>query len=244
MRLAIISDIHGNVRALDAVLTDIGRAGVDAIVCLGDLAAMGPRPGEAIARVAALGCPVVQGNTDDWLLHGLPTPPAGNETAARIRNVNAWCAAALEPAHRAFLAALPPTVALDLDGVALLAYHGSPRSHMENTLPTTPEETLAEWFAGVDAPLLAGGHTHHQMLRRWQGRTIVNPGSVGLTFQRFPAPSIASPPWAEYAIVEVAGGGVRVDLRCVPVDLDALAADVAASGMPHQAWWLRTWWGR
>ena len=97
---------------------------------------------------------------------------------------------------------------------------------------------LHEWHRREQLP------TYVEMLRRWQGRTILNPGSVGLTFQRFPTPGIASPPWAEYAIVEVAGGGVRVDLRCVPVDLDALTADVAASGMPHQAWWLRTWWGR
>ena len=240
MRLAIISDIHGNARALEAVLADLARAGSDGIVCLGDLAAMGPRPGAAIERVAALGCPVVQGNTDDWLVNGLPDPPAGNETAARIRAVNDWCANALEPAHRGFLAALPPTVHTEVGGLPLLAYHGSPRSHMENTLPATPEETLADWFAGVDAPLLAGGHTHQQMLRRWQGRTLINPGSVGLTFQRFPA---ATRPWAEYAIVDVADGRVTVDLRLVPVDLDGLAADVRASGMPHQAWWLATWWG-
>jgi predicted phosphodiesterase len=244
MRLALISDIHGNALALEAVLTDIGRVGVDAIVCLGDLAAMGPRPLTAIERIASLNCPVVQGNTDDWLIHGLPDPPAGNDTAARIRDVNAWCAAQLQPAHRNFLAGLHPTVSRDIDGVGLLAYHGSPRSHMDNLLPTTPEETLADWFDGADAPVLAGGHTHSQMLRRWQGRTIVNPGSVGLTFQRFPAGARGTlHPWAEYAIVSAGPSGVAVDLRLVSFNREALFAQARSSGMPHVEWWIATWWG-
>jgi len=71
MRLAVISDVHGNSTALDAVMSELGREGVDEAVCLGDVS-IGPEPGEALERIRELGCPVIMGNWDAWLLDGVP----------------------------------------------------------------------------------------------------------------------------------------------------------------------------
>jgi len=240
MRLAVISDIHGNSLALQAVLDDIAAAGVDRIVCLGDLAVMGFDPAGAIERIAGLDIPVVRGNTDDFLLNGFPDGFFAQDPDVR-RDLAAWTTAQLTPEHRAVLESLVPTVDIDLDGVAVCCYHGSPRSYNDPILPDNPAEQLDDWFAGIDAPILIGGHTHRQMLRRWNGRTIVNPGPVSLTFERLPVRRGSTRPWTEYAILTSDQGAIRIDFRYLPLDFDALATAARQSGMPHADWWLKGW---
>src|SRR5919197_496774 len=105
-RLALISDIHGNVVALDVVLADLAhRDEIDGIVCLGDVAAGGPQPGEVIARLRGLQCKVVRGNADRWLLEGLP-PGRGEETR-RLGVIVDWARGTLAPDDLDYLAALP-----------------------------------------------------------------------------------------------------------------------------------------
>src|SRR5215211_252104 len=102
MRIGLIADIHGNVMALDAVLDKMGRDDVDQIVCLGDVAALGPQPGTVIVRLRDLGCPCVLGNTDAWLL---PDPPLSAEpaTTVAVAGLTRWCAEQLSDADVAFL---------------------------------------------------------------------------------------------------------------------------------------------
>jgi putative phosphoesterase len=241
MRLAVISDIHGNTLTLQAVLDDIAGAQVDRIVCLGDLAAMGFDPAGAIDRIAGLNIPVVRGNTDDFLLKGPPEQMAAQPDGAIRRELIEWAIAQLTPEHRAYLESLVPTTELDLGGVAICCYHGSPQSYNDPILPDTPAEQLDAWFAGIDTPILIGGHTHRQMLRRWNGRTIINPGPVSLTFERLPVQSDRTRPWTEYAILTSSQGGIQIDFRYLPLDLDALATAARQSGMPHADWWLQGW---
>lgn len=243
-RLALISDIHGNLVALEAILADIAARGVTEIVCLGDIAATGPQPHEAAVRVRALGCPVVMGNTDAWLLK--PAPRAdGDESQRMIDAIDLWCAEQLTPEDRAFLASFQPTVSVPLDGVKrLLCYHGSPRSFNDRMTPDTPEEQVAEWLAGTDADLYAGGHTHVQMLRRFQRSILINPGSVGLPLNpTFPSPDIRNPAWGEYAIIECEGDRLSVALQRVPFDTAALVRIAHTSGMPHAEVWSADWDG-
>ena len=99
MRVALISDIHGNLTALEAVLAELADEPVDQIVCLGDVAIFGPQPREALARVRELACPVVMGNTDAWALSPTPHPVRDEET--RFFNaVELWGAAELTDADR------------------------------------------------------------------------------------------------------------------------------------------------
>jgi putative phosphoesterase len=241
MRLAVISDIHGNTLALQAVLDSIAANPVDRIVCLGDLAVNGYDPAGAIDRIAELNCPVVRGNTDDFLINGFPEAFFAQGDAAIRRAFADWTIAQIAPRHRAFLETLAPFTDIDLDGVSVCCYHGSPSSYNDPILPDTPSERLDTWFTGIDAPILIGGHTHRQMLRRWNGRTIINPGPVSLTFERLPARQRSNRPWTEFAIVTSDRGEIQIGFRYLPLDLNALAAAARKSGMPHADWWLKGW---
>ena len=232
-RLALISDIHGNAVALDTVLADVARHDVEQIVCLGDLAAGGPQPREVIARLRELGCQAVRGNADGWLLDGLPS--GRSEETHRLRDVVGWARVRLAPDDLDYLAALPATLTLIADGVTLLCFHGSPRSDVESLLARTPEHELDEAFGAAEASVLAGGHTHLQLLRRHRDRLLVNPGSVGLPLGSLTVSPIALPlpAWAEYALVQDEGG-LEISFRRLPVDVDALAA--ATVPMPCPTW--------
>src|SRR5919197_887324 len=109
-RLALISDIHGNKVALDAVLAHLARRGVDEIVCLGDIAAGGPEPREVLARLRELGCHIVRGNADGWLLDGLPG--GRSEATRRLAETVAWARAQLGDHDLAYLAAQPASARL------------------------------------------------------------------------------------------------------------------------------------
>ena len=232
MRTALIADIHGNLVSLQAVLVDAGRRGADRIVCLGDVAATGPQPAEAIEAIAALGCEVVQGNTDEWLLH--PTDEAvEDDDTRRILEIDLWVRERLEPSHLDALRGYRPLV--DLEGIT--CYHGSPRSNTEVILPTTPDVELARMLEGHAAPLLAGGHTHLAMLRRHGQSLVLNPGSVGMPFEHVAGAGFRNPPWAEYAIVDEGD----VEFIRVPVDVGAVTEAALASGMPNAGWWVKDW---
>ncbi|MFI5272509.1 MAG: metallophosphoesterase family protein [Ktedonobacterales bacterium] len=245
MRIAIISDIHGNFVAFKAVLDDIARERMDRIVCLGDVAAFGPQPGEAVACLRDTGCPTVMGDTDATLL--TPEAPATDELLRRLQEIAAWDAARLTPADRAYIAAFPPTLSVALEGDAsLLCYHGSPQSFRDPIRATTGDDELAPLFAGFSAQIFAGGHTHIQMLRRYQDALVLNPGSVGLAYDRVPSSGTAArvvrnPPWGEYAILSVTGSRLSVDLRRIPFDVPALKRAARENGMPYAEWWCAEW---
>ena len=245
MRIAIISDIHGDLVALNAALDDIARARVDRIICLGDVAAFGPQPTEVVARLRETGCPVVMGDADATLLS--PKPPDSNELFRRLQEIDAWTIARLSPADRAYIAAFQPTLTIPLDDTAsLLCYHGSPRSFEEPIRATTSDDDLAQMLAGCDARIFVGGHTHLQMLRRYGDALVLNPGSVGLAYDRVPSPNtnVRNPPWGEYAILTVAGSRmsqVSVDLRRIPFDVAALKRAAHENGMPYADWWCAEW---
>ncbi len=241
-RIGIFSDIHGNAVAFDAVLAALRAEGIEQFVCLGDVAATGPQPREVVQRLRELNCPVVMGNTDDHVL--APTEPdSDDEDIIRIREIDQWSAAQLAPDERAFVASFAPTVTLPLaDGSSLLCYHGSPRSYNDILLPTTPTDELDALLGEVTATVLAGGHTHQQMLRRHHQALVVNPGSVGLPMDRVPpGPGTRNPPWAEFAVLTCGAGDLRIELRRVRFDVQALLAAARASGMPHAEWYAKDW---
>ena len=128
MRLGLISDLHGNLPALEAVLGELEREGVERIVCLGDVA-VGPLPSETLNRVRDLGCPVVMGNWDAAFVAGLP--PATDELSQMLNEINGWWSEQLTDEDREFTRSFVPTLELELDGLPVLCFHGSPRSYDE-----------------------------------------------------------------------------------------------------------------
>ena len=241
MRVALIADIHGNLAALEAVLADFARDSPDQIVCLGDVAATGPQPREVLRRLRALGGPVIQGNTDAFLL-GRQSSPDDDETTRRFDEIDRWCAAQLAPEDLDYLRTFRPTVELPLeDGARLLCYHGSPRNYDDVISATTPEPELAQVLGGARATVMAGGHWHFQMLRRYEDVILLNPGSVGLAYDTRPDGARRHPPRAEYALLAAEGGRLSIDLRRVPYDREATLREIFARGLPHAEWWTKGW---
>jgi predicted phosphodiesterase len=236
VRYALISDIHGNLPALEAVLEEIQREDIDEILCLGDVA-VGPQPGETLERVRELGCPVVLGNWDAYFIRGFPEHQT--EIGRQLVEMGEWWADQLSAEQRAFI----DTFVDELTRPGLLAFHGSPRSYEDFIYATTPDPELSEMLNGTREPLLAGGHTHFAMVRHFDESLLVNPGSVGLPFAKQEAVMRISP-WAEYAIVDWANGKLSVDLRRTAFDVDSLLELIRTSGMPHADWWAGLWFER
>lgn len=241
MKIALIADIHGNLTALAAALDALRQDDPDQIICLGDVLVTGPQPQAALARVRELGCPVIMGNMDEWVLH--PKPFTIRSQADQILyDIELWGAQQLSEADKTFIRTFLPTLAVDLGhGRSLLCFHGSPRRNTEPILATTTDNDLAEKLGDHQAALFAGGHTHTPLLRRFRNSLILNPGSVGLPFFMRPDGQRVNPAWAEYALVTAANGRLDVTLRRVPYSLDALRAAVAQSSMTHPDAYLADW---
>jgi predicted phosphodiesterase len=242
-RVGIFADIHGNVAAFDAVLATLRAEGIERLVCLGDVVGIGPQPREVVQRLRDLRCPVVMGNADDEVLTSSESDADAGEDMRRIRDIDRWTAAQFSADERAFVAGFAPTVTVPLAaGGSLLCYHGSPRSYSDILLPTTTNEELDALLGDATATVLAGGHTHQQMLRQHRQSLVINPGSVGLAFDRVPpGPGTRNPSWAEYAVLTCRAGDLRVELRRVRFDGAAFLAAARASGMPHAEWYARDW---
>ena len=169
MPLALVSDAHGNDRALAAVVDELHRLGVEQAVCLGDMVQGGDEPRHVLDRLAGLGWPVVLGNADDFLLE-IPTDSPEEITEQHLEK-REWTLAQLDDSHLEQIRSFRPTVELG----SLLAFHGSPRSYDDVLLPETEDD--AAWRVPGFA-VLAGGHTHIQWTRVVGDALYVNPGAV------------------------------------------------------------------
>jgi predicted phosphodiesterase len=235
--LVLLSDQHGNDVAFRAALEDVERLGVEEIVCLGDVVQGGSEPAQTLDRLATLGCETVLGNADAFLLE-VPTDSPEPVTERQLE-VREWTLSQLDPSHLAQIRSFTPVVRRELTGMSLLLFHGSPRSYDDVLLPELGGEAL-EPFLGHDAALLAGGHTHLQWTRRIGDALYVNPGSVGISYDRH-ADSLGLRPLAEWALVTVADGTVAVEFRQVPYPVEDVQAAAKRSGRPHADEWAAQW---
>lgn len=247
MRIALISDIHGNLVALDATLQDIGAQNVAQVICLGDISFSGPQPHDCIARIRERGIPTVQGNCDDIsvrLRTSAPEPAQGSSRwGAWVAEIDHWSAKSLTDDDAAYLSALPMTLSVPLgDGATLLCAHGSPQSFNHRLMPTTPEDTLAAMVGPVSSTALAVGHTHYPMRRALGTLAIVNPGSVGLPMATDANGAIYNPAeYADYGVLTWENGALDWETRRVALDAEAVHAAASASDMPHPSRWRGDW---
>jgi predicted phosphodiesterase len=236
MPIAIISDIHGNGVALEAVLSDIKNVGVDQIVCLGDAVQGGPQPAEVVARLRELNCPVVMGNADDWLLNGIDSGAENipEERRVRMDKVRDWQLTRLGEGDLNFIRTFQPTIQIKLDDErGLLCYHGSPKSFDHVILPQTPEEEVRGYLEPQERIIYTGGHTHMQFIRHF-GRTFhFNPGSVGVAYRHDQLDDhFRLDPWAEYALLSSRSGNLSLEFRRIPFDVQLLMSVYNTSGRP------------
>ena len=235
MRLAVISDIHGNLPALEAALADISARGVDATYHLGDLVGYGPWPNEVIERIRDEGIAGVAGNYDTTVAHDHPSCGCQHDDP-RHRALSAesyrWTAARTSAANRRFLASLP--FRLDIrpfgghaGGPTLILVHGGATL---NTVYWREDRTdrfctkMVGLLRARDGDAVFFGHTHKPWTRAFNGRTLVNTGSVG-------RPKDADPR-GSYALVEVGTGEIEVIFPRVAYDVERAVAGIADSGLP------------
>ena len=237
MRIALLSDIHGNHMALEAVLEKIRETGVDAVIVLGDVATIGPAPTETLEQLQQLDARFVMGNHDRTLLE------PHNREKMRIAPVLYpdidWCLNQLTDSHINFISGFERTINLALPGGhSLCAYHGSPDSEVQNIYPTTDSVELVEIFKGEAADILCGGHTHIQMVRNFNGKWLINPGSVGQPFHHTPfngePPQLL--PHAEWAVLNCTHEPVEITLQRTAYDTRAYLNFLQNSSLPIKQW--------
>jgi putative phosphoesterase len=236
MRVAVISDMHGNDLAFEVVEADIRAQRVDQIVCLGDAIQGGPQPAEVVQRLRRLDCPVVMGNADAWLISGEETADEGipPERLKKMGEIRLWSLSKLTEEDLDFIAKFQPTIPIRLeDGLELLCFHGSPTSFDDLILPAAPEEEFQKYLGHYAGHVLAGGHTHAQQIRRLGKFFFFNPGSVGFAYSHNqPDNDFHADPWAEYAILTHYNGQASVEFRRVPFDSQELIRIYRESGRP------------
>ena len=233
-RIALFSDIHGNLAALDAVLADIDERGISERYCLGDLVGYGPDPAGVIDRVRDLGIPTVLGNYDEGI--GLRRGECGCYYAtAQARSDGAESYAFTEPLvddeRAAWLAALPHELRLQQGGRRVLLVHGSPRKVNEYLLPDRTDELLVRLAEAAEADVVCVGHVHvpyHRTLTGTDGARIdyVSAGSVGK-----PKDGDWRACWTELLLGDA--GEVDSVFHRVVYDIGAVAAQMRAAGLPE-----------
>ncbi len=225
MKVAVISDIHGNMQALEPVLSDIDIEKCEKIFCLGDLAMAGPEPVCAIKKVKALyeqgKLELIQGNTDEMIAN------YSDEISAKVKNAFPIMGAALENDAeiidsdlKMFLKELPKQKEIIIEGVKILLVHGSPRKNDENIFPELPLAQVEEMLECVNADLVLCGHTHipcgYQTSKK---QTVVNVGSVGRPFTQNPQ--------ACYVIIEFLNGNFEIKHKLLNYDKNAASRILA-----------------
>jgi len=223
-RIALISDLHGNVHALERVLADARTMGVDAVACLGDVCTLGPYPREVLDIIRERCRWFILGNHDEYMSR--PELLRDHSDAPDVVSAVEWCRSELDTGSLDFLTSFVSRTRVDLGAeMQLLLFHGSPDSNTQDLLAETAPAELDTHLRGHEATVLAGGHTHLQMLRQHRGRLMVNPGSVGLPFESYAS---GGPPrvmaHAEYAIVEAHQGKLGVTLQRIELDRSRLVA--------------------
>jgi putative phosphoesterase len=226
MRLAIVSDIHGNLTALEAVIADLKRTSPDLVVQGGDLATSGHRPAQVIDRIRELGWPGIHGNTDEMLW----APEKPGQLAQRSPKIAGLLAALQEigPATRErigeerlqWLRNLPQE--WRRDDVALV--HARPGDLWKAPMPDCDPAELAATYAPLRAGVAVYGHIHRPYVRRLPEFTVANSGSVGMPFD--------DDPRASYLLIEDG----KVAIRRVEYDVEAEIRDSLPSGYPRLSW--------
>jgi putative phosphoesterase len=229
-RLALFGDVHGNALALEAVRKAIRAAKPDAILVAGDLVMNGPEPTASVDGVRALeadGALVVQGNTDiavadadysaafPWLTEGVPES---------FRSAAEWAHEQLGSERVDWLRRLPAERRLRIEDTLVLVCHASPGSQTAGFDQILDPTVTLERASRTDARVIACGHTHLPDVRDLGWKVIVNSGSAGYVFD--------GDPTASWALIELADGGVRAEIRRVEFDVMTVSNAISERGLP------------
>lgn len=223
MRIAILSDIHGNLAGLDACLNDLAQqGGADSIVAAGDLCVDGPKPKKVLQRLIDAGIACVRGNTDREL-----SERADEKMSAMDRSQLEWTRKQLGDKLLAWLGELPFSLRFGDASSELLVVHANPTNDHEHLWPDADDAMLERLVGSETAAAIAFGHLHLPYARVWHGKLLVNVASAGL-----PKDGDAR---ASYAILTQRSGGWQARHRRVEFDVKKVATQIADCGIPGSA---------
>jgi putative phosphoesterase len=228
-RVAIITDIHANLPALEAALEAIEASGVDAVYCGGDLVGYGPHPNEVCRLIEQRGIPTIYGNYDYAIARDLDDCGCAyrDQHDRELGQLSvAWTLEHTDRHSKDFMRGLPFDLRFEMGGRRVRLVHGSPRKVNEYLFADKPARTFERIAAGADCDVLVFGHTHQPWVAEYGGVLFVNCGSVGKPKD--------GDPRASYAVLELAGGKVSPTIERVEYDAESVAREVAGSGLPAE----------
>jgi putative phosphoesterase len=228
-RVAVITDVHANLPALEAVLEAIERTDVDAVYCGGDLVGYGPHPNQVCRLIEAGGIPTIYGNYDYAIGRDLEDCGCAyrdqHDRELGEQSV-AWTLKHTDQRSKEFMRSLPFDLRFELGGRRVRLVHGSPRKVNEYLFADKPARTFERIAAGADCDVLVFGHTHQPWIHEYGGVLFVNCGSVGKPKD--------GDPRASFALLRLDEGEVMADIERVEYDAQAVAHEVAAAGLPSE----------
>lgn len=222
MRVAVISDIHGNELAFEAVLHDLAeQPGIDQTVIAGDLCLNGPRPRQTLEMVRELGCPVIQGNVDAEVANGAP------DKGPKKRTTVSWTREEIGQSGIDYLAGLPFSQRIAGPEDDLLIVHANPLNLDDAIFPNAPDSDLQRLLGGLDDEIgaLAFGHLHIAYTRRWRQLLLADVASCGLPRDEDLR--------AAYGILTGQNGAWQAEIRRVAYDVEAMVKQIKTCGMPN-----------
>ena len=226
MKLAFISDIHGNAAALESVLQDIKEKRVDQVFVLGDLCYRGIEPKRALELVRELNCDVIKGNADEWVVRGVREGEVPDQALEMMNKERDWIVSQLDEESIQYLKELPTELNLTYGDVKIHAFHATPNSLFEVVQPDESDEVLTEKLMVKQADLFIYAHIHKAYIRCLNGKYIMNCGSIGLPFDGLKK--------ASYLLVDIEEGSALVSNVRVNYDVESVIRQFKESDYPNR----------
>lgn len=226
MRVAFISDVHGNATALEAVMDDIQKKDVDQIVVLGDLCFRGPEPKRSLQLVREITGNVIKGNADEWVIRGIHVGEVPDLALPIMRQEQEWTRSQLDDEDIDYLQNLPTTLSLELEGFTFQLFHATPDSLFEVVAPTDADEKIKSVFMKEASNFYIYGHIHLPYIRYIDGRCVINTGSVGMPFDGLN--------YASYCLIELKNGFAQSSIVRVQYDVDKVVNQFQESDYPNK----------
>jgi putative phosphoesterase len=228
-RVAVITDIHANLPALESVLEALERTDVDAVYCGGDLVGYGPHPNEVSRLIERRGIPTIYGNYDYAIARDLEDCGCAyrDQHDRELGQLSVtWTLRHTDQRSKDFMRALPFDLRFEMGDMHVRLVHGSPRKVNEYLFADKPARTFERIAAGADCDVLVFGHTHQPWVREYGGVLFVNCGSVGKPKD--------GDPRASFAVLQLDDGEVVADIDRVDYDVAAVAREVESAGLPPE----------
>ena len=226
MKIAFISDIHGNAIALEAVLEDLKKKNIEKICILGDICYRGPEPKRSLELIQSLQAEVIKGNADEWVVRGVRQGEVPDGALEMMNKEREWIISNLESTDIGYLSQLPTELHLNEHGIEIFAFHATPTSLFE-VIPQNAEDCLLheKVLSKNDATIYLYAHIHKPYIRYINGRVIMNIGSVGLPFDGVTK--------ASYGIITIDESGFSTSIERVGYDIEKVMKQYREASYPN-----------